>query len=57
MAGHNWNSRSGKRTPLVRPETKELARRAQEMERQGVPRKEIAARLGKSLGRIREYLT
>lgn len=56
MAGKNWNSKTGEWSDVVRPETKELAARAQELHKEGNSIANIAKLLGKSQSRIRELL-
>lgn len=56
MAGKNWNSKRGTWTPIIRPETKELAARAARLRAQGRTVAQIAKELGRSASRIRELL-
>ena len=56
MPGQNWNSKTREWSDIVRPETKKIAARAQEMHKAGDSIAKIAKALGKSESRIREYL-
>mgnify|MGYP001343012906 CR=1 FL=1 len=56
MPGKNWNSKQGTWTPIVRPETKELAARAARLRATGKTVAQIAKELGRSQSRVRELL-
>lgn len=56
MGGKNWDSRRGTWTPVVRPETKELAARAARLRAAGKTVAEIAKELERSESRVRELL-
>lgn len=56
MAGRNWNSKTKEWTELVKSETKEKAKKAQQLKASGKSVEAIANMMGLSESRIREYL-
>lgn len=52
----NWNSKTKKWSPVRQPATQALEAEARRLRKAGVPVKEIAARLGRTVSRVREYV-
>lgn len=55
MRGVNWNSKTRTYTPIVREATRARARRTQELSDSGWTDERVAAELGCSIARVREY--